>query len=86
MRPDLFKQLLPFDEALRLTLEAARPVERTETVPFADAVGRVAASDVVSTVVIVAPSLMAQEAGPAPRDASDHSSKPQPELTVARTS
>ena len=54
MRPDLFKQLLPFDEALRLTLEAARPVERTETVPVADAVGRVAAADVVSTVDVPA--------------------------------
>ena len=54
MRPDLCKQLLPFDEALRLTLEAARPVERTETVPVADAVGRVAAADVVSTVDVPA--------------------------------
>jgi molybdopterin molybdotransferase len=54
MRPDLFRQLLPFDEALRQVLDAAHPVSRTVTVPIVEASGRVAASDVVSPVDVPA--------------------------------
>jgi molybdopterin molybdotransferase len=41
---------LLFDEALRLVLEAAAPIDRIETVALADADGRVVARDVISTV------------------------------------
>jgi molybdenum cofactor synthesis domain-containing protein len=43
-----FTQLISLDEALRITLEAARPVERVETVHLWEAVGRVLAEDVVA--------------------------------------
>ena len=48
MRPDLFAQTIPFDEALRRVLEAALPVEGTQFVPLSDADGRVCAADVVA--------------------------------------
>ncbi|HSG01630.1 MAG TPA: gephyrin-like molybdotransferase Glp [Vicinamibacterales bacterium] len=48
MRP--FKHTIPFAEALRVTLEAAQPISRTETVATNDADGRVLARDVVSAV------------------------------------
>ncbi|MGQ0798254.1 MAG: molybdenum cofactor synthesis domain-containing protein [Methanobacteriota archaeon] len=38
--------LVPFDRALRIALDAVRPIERTETVPVPDAAGRVAAEGV----------------------------------------
>ena len=44
MRP--FKKLTPFNEALALALEAAEPIEATEELPLAEAVGRVAAAPV----------------------------------------
>ncbi|HUF47258.1 MAG TPA: gephyrin-like molybdotransferase Glp [Vicinamibacterales bacterium] len=46
MRP--FTSTIPFADARRLTLEAARPIERTETLPLAHASGRVVARDVVA--------------------------------------
>lgn len=48
MRPDLFSHIIPFDRALALALEAAHPLARTDRVPIAAALGRVAASDVQS--------------------------------------
>lgn len=50
MRPELFRELLPFDEALNRTIAAARPVARTTVVPVTDAPGRVAAVDVTSSL------------------------------------
>lgn len=44
MRP--LPPLLPFPRALRRSLDAVHPVERTETVPVSESVGRVAAEDV----------------------------------------
>ncbi len=44
MRP--FTHTIPFQEALRRVHEAVRPIERTVTLPLADAAGRVAADDV----------------------------------------
>ena len=48
MRPELFRQIISFDEALRRVLDAATPVSRTSAVRIEDATGRVAAQDVVS--------------------------------------
>jgi molybdopterin molybdotransferase len=46
MRP--FTSVIPFDEAVRVVMNAARPIERTERVAIADADGRVLARDVVA--------------------------------------
>lgn len=46
MRP--LKSLLSLEEALRALMEAARPVEGTETVPLLEARGRVLARDVIA--------------------------------------
>ncbi len=46
MRP--FAHVIPFDQALRLVLDAAEPIDRTEVLAIADADGRVAAEDVVA--------------------------------------
>ena len=43
-----FRKLVPFPEALRVVLENALRLERTEEVPLAGAAGRVLADDVVS--------------------------------------
>lgn len=48
MRP--FTSTIPFDEARRLTMAAAVPVERTETMFVADADGRVLGRDVTAAV------------------------------------
>jgi molybdopterin molybdotransferase len=48
MRP--IAETLLFDDAIRLVMEAAVPIERTERVPIAHADGRVAARDVRSAV------------------------------------
>jgi molybdenum cofactor synthesis domain-containing protein len=48
MRP--FTETLPFADALRIVIDAAMPIERTESVPLADADGRVAAHDLVASV------------------------------------
>lgn len=46
MRP--FTSTIPFSEALRLVLDAAVPISRTDRVPLTDASGRVLARDVVA--------------------------------------
>ncbi len=46
MRP--FTSVIPFDEAVRLVMGAAVPIERIETVVIADADGRVLARDVIA--------------------------------------
>jgi molybdopterin molybdotransferase len=46
MRP--FTSVIPFDEAVRVVMSAARPIERTEPVAIIDADGRVLARDVVA--------------------------------------
>ncbi len=48
MRP--FTSTMPFDEALKVALDATSPIARTETIPIGDADGRVAAADVVSSL------------------------------------
>ena len=48
MRP--FTSTMPFDEALKIALDATTPITRTETIAISDADGRVAAADVVSTL------------------------------------
>jgi molybdenum cofactor synthesis domain-containing protein len=48
MRP--FTSTIPFDDARRLTMDAAVPVERTETIFVADADGRVLGRDVTAAV------------------------------------
>jgi molybdopterin molybdotransferase len=48
MRP--FTSTIPFDDALNIALEATSPILRTETIAVADADGRVAAADVVSSL------------------------------------
>ncbi len=48
MRP--FGALLDFGEALRRCLEAVRPVEGQEVIPLREALGRVVAADVVSSM------------------------------------
>ena len=46
MRP--FTHTIPFQDALRIVRESARPIGRIETVPLANADGRIAAADVVA--------------------------------------
>jgi molybdopterin molybdotransferase len=46
MRP--FTSVIPFDEAVRIVMSAAVPIERTEIVSISDADGRVLARDVVA--------------------------------------
>lgn len=46
MRP--FASVIPFDEAVRLVMAAAVPIDRWEQVPILDADGRVLATDVVA--------------------------------------
>ena len=48
MRP--ITETLLFDDAVRIVLEAARPIERTERVAIGDADGRVVARDVTATI------------------------------------
>src|SRR6185436_9241017 len=48
MRP--IRETIPLDEALALILEAGVPVERTETLPLAQLLGRVVASAPAATV------------------------------------
>ena len=47
MRP--FTDTLPFADALRIVIDAAEPIARTESVPLADADGRVAARDLTAS-------------------------------------
>src|SRR5262245_43437423 len=47
MRP--FTETLPFADALRIVIEAAAPIERTESVTLAEADGRVAARDLTAS-------------------------------------
>jgi len=48
MRP--LKSLISLDEAIRIAMDVGRPMMRKETVPILDALRRVAASDVRSTI------------------------------------
>src|SRR5204862_99198 len=48
MRP--LKGLISFDEAQRIAIDFVRPLRRTETVPFPEALHRVAAEDVRSAI------------------------------------
>src|SRR2546428_8036446 len=48
MRP--LKSLISLDEAIRIAMDVGRPMTRKETVPILDALRRVAASDVRSTI------------------------------------
>src|SRR2546428_10036765 len=48
MRP--LKSLILLDEAIRIAMDVGRPIMRKETVPILDALRRVAASDVRSTI------------------------------------
>ena len=48
MRP--FTSTMPFADALRIVMDAARPIDRTETIALADGDGRVAAADLVATM------------------------------------
>ncbi len=50
MRPDVFGDLVSFDEALRRSLAAAQPIARREKTALADALERVASADVVATL------------------------------------
>jgi molybdenum cofactor synthesis domain-containing protein len=50
MRPDVFGELISFDEALRRTLAAVQPVTRRETAQLDHALERVVAQNVVSTI------------------------------------
>jgi molybdenum cofactor synthesis domain-containing protein len=50
MRPDVFGDLVSFDEALRRSIAAARPVERRVEATIEEALDRVAATDVVSAM------------------------------------
>jgi molybdenum cofactor synthesis domain-containing protein len=54
VRPTLFKDVLPFDEALARVLAAAVPMTRTESVSLVHADGRVAAHEVLSPVDVPA--------------------------------
>lgn len=54
MRPDLFAHVIPFEDALARTLAAATPIDRVERLAILDAVGRVAAADVLSRVDVPA--------------------------------
>lgn len=48
MRP--FTATMPFDDALKIALDATTPIARTETIAISDADGRVVAADVVSSL------------------------------------
>jgi molybdenum cofactor synthesis domain-containing protein len=48
VRPTLFESVLSFERALAIVLDAARPVERIETVRLFDADSRVAAHDITA--------------------------------------
>lgn len=50
----IFTELVPVEEALRIALQAAEPLHRTESVPLHESVGRVLAADVVSPVDVPA--------------------------------
>jgi molybdopterin molybdotransferase len=50
VRPDLFRQTIPFDEALHRVLDATVPITRSSVVALADATGRVASRDMASSV------------------------------------
>jgi molybdopterin molybdotransferase len=50
MRPDVFGQLVSFDEALRLSLAAARPIARHEKTSLLYALDRIASADVIATL------------------------------------
>ncbi len=50
MRP--IKKLIQLDEALAIVLEHAKPTERKETLPLLDALGRVSAEDIASTMSV----------------------------------
>jgi molybdenum cofactor synthesis domain-containing protein len=50
MRP--LKALISLDEALRIAMDVVRPIARKETVPILDALRRVAAEDVRSTIEV----------------------------------
>jgi len=50
MRP--LKRLIQLDEALSLLYQRVHPIERTEEIPIDEAVGRVAAEDVISRVSV----------------------------------
>jgi molybdopterin molybdotransferase len=50
MRPDLFPNPIPFEEARRRVLAAALPISRTVRIALHEAVGRVCAQDVVSHI------------------------------------
>ncbi len=50
MRP--FKSTIPIDEARQLLREGVRPVSRTDTLPIAQAAGRVAAVDVAANLFV----------------------------------
>lgn len=50
MRPDVFGDLVSFDEALRLSLAAARPIARREKTALVYALDRVASADVIATL------------------------------------
>jgi molybdenum cofactor synthesis domain-containing protein len=47
-----FASTISIDEARQRLTASVRPIERTEIVPLADAAGRVAAADVVSTIFV----------------------------------
>jgi molybdenum cofactor synthesis domain-containing protein len=48
VRPTLFEHVLPFDRALAMVLDTARPISRTETVSLSAADHRVAARNVIA--------------------------------------
>lgn len=50
MRPDLFHRTIPFDDALRRVVQAAPPIDRVVHLGLAEAVGRVAAHDVIAAL------------------------------------
>jgi molybdenum cofactor synthesis domain-containing protein len=50
MRP--FTSIISLDEARRRLEAGVRPIDRTERLPLADAAGRVAAADIVSTIAV----------------------------------
>ena len=49
MRPTLFESVLPFDRALSIVIGAATAIDRTVTIPLAEADGRVSARHVIAT-------------------------------------
>lgn len=54
MRPELFEQVLSYEDARRRVLGAVRPIERLDNIDITDADGRVAARDVVAPVDVPA--------------------------------